>query len=80
MLLSGIFLFSLTVVEKSGIIQIAKTEAVGIDVFEIGKIDVELYKCISSDITTDEVIITQERIDHIDNHHPGDYQEIKPFL
>lgn len=48
--------------------------------FEIGKIDVELYKCITPDIATNEVIITQERIEHIDNHHPGDFQEIKPFL
>ena len=47
---------------------------------EIWKIDVEKYKCIAPDIATDEVVITQERIDHINDRHPGDYQDIEPFL
>lgn len=32
---------------------------------KIGKIDVNIYKCITEDIVTDEVIITDERIKHI---------------
>ena len=31
----------------------------------IGKIDKNIYKCITEDIVTDEVIITDERIRHI---------------
>ena len=31
----------------------------------VGKIDTYIYKCITNDIVTDEVIITDERIDHI---------------
>ncbi len=37
----------------------------GNDVFTIGKIDIEIYKCVAEDIVTDEVIITDERIQHI---------------
>lgn len=31
----------------------------------VGKIDREIYKCITADIRTDEVIITEEGIQHI---------------
>lgn len=46
-------------------------------VHKIGKIDIELYSCITDDITTDEVVITNERIQHINDRHPGDYEYIK---
>lgn len=46
----------------------------------ITKIDIEKYKCITEDITTDEVIITDERIEHIEEHHPGHYEIVSPFL
>ncbi|MBQ9930932.1 MAG: hypothetical protein IJO79_01100 [Firmicutes bacterium] len=42
---------------------------------KIGYIDIEKYSCIAEDITTDEVIITDERIRHIKTHHPGVYEE-----
>ncbi|MGN0601720.1 MAG: PBECR2 nuclease fold domain-containing protein [Oscillospiraceae bacterium] len=41
----------------------------------IGKIDIEKYKCVTNDITTDEVIITDERIQHIKDRHPNDYEK-----
>ena len=28
----------------------------------IGKLDIEIYKCVTADIQTDEVIITDERV------------------
>lgn len=31
-------------------------------------------------ITTDEVIITDERIQHIRDRHPGHYEAVMPFL
>lgn len=37
------------------------------DVHVVGKIDQEIYQCITNDIVTDEVIITDERIEHIKN-------------
>jgi len=46
----------------------------------IGKIDKRIYECVTKDMTTDEVIITDERIGHIDDHHPGEYENIAPFL
>ncbi len=46
----------------------------------IGKIDIEKYKCVTPDITTDEVIITDERIEHIRERHPGDYDRFRSYL
>lgn len=46
----------------------------------IGRIEIEKYKCIARDIQTDEVVITEERIQHIRKRHPGDYEVIEPFL
>lgn len=46
----------------------------------VGRIDMEIYRCITQDITTDEVIITDERIEHIKSRHPGHYELIEPFL
>lgn len=46
----------------------------------VGKIDRELFRCIAEDISTDEVVITQERIEHITEHHPGQLQRISPYL
>ena len=43
--------------------------------FRIGKIDREIYQCVSKDITTDEVIITNEQIKHIQERHPGDFEK-----
>lgn len=50
------------------------------DVHYIGKLDKDIYKCITDDIATDEVIITEERISHIKDHHPGHFEIIEPFL
>lgn len=52
----------------------------GADVHYITKIDLEKYRCITEDITTDEVIITDERIAHIEEHHPGAYNKIETYL
>ena len=46
----------------------------------IGRIDINIFKCVTPHITTDEVIITEERIAHIKENHPGDYELIKSFL
>ena len=52
----------------------------GSGVHTVGHIDIETYRCIADDITTDEVIITSERIQHIQERHPGNYEKIEQFL
>ena len=46
----------------------------GREVYNIGKIDKRIYKCITEDIITEDVIITDERISHIKERHPEDYE------
>lgn len=46
----------------------------------IGKIDRNIYKCISDDIITDDVIITDERINHIKERHPIDYERYYGYM
>ncbi|MCI6653292.1 MAG: hypothetical protein MSH11_07785 [Ruminococcus sp.] len=46
----------------------------------MGKIDIEKYKCITEDIITDEVIITEERITHIKERHPNDYEKYYNYM
>lgn len=60
---------------------IEKTEDKGsIDVHRVGKIDRNIYKCITDDIVTDEVIITDERIQHIKDRHPNDYERFYNYI
>lgn len=46
----------------------------------ICKIPKEHYSFITQDIDSDYVIITNERIQHIQKQHPGDLEKIKSFL
>lgn len=46
----------------------------------IGKLDKKIYCCISSDIVTDDVIITDERIHHIKERHPNDFERYCGYL
>lgn len=50
------------------------------DIHFVGKINVEIFKVITEDIQTEEVIITEERIAHIRKNHPGDYEKYKDFI
>lgn len=46
----------------------------------VGKLNKEIFCCISEDIRTDEVIITEERIQHVNDRHPGEHEKIKEYL
>ena len=46
----------------------------------VGKIKREIYSCITEDIKTDEVIITEERVQHIKDRHPSDYERYYEYL
>lgn len=70
---------SIVETKKSDIMGETKEEKV-IGVHSVGKIDREIYKCITEDIVTDEVIITDERIQHIKDRHPDDYERYYSYL
>jgi len=46
----------------------------------VGKIDRNLYKVITKDITTDEVVITDNQIQHIKERHPNDYERYSSYI
>jgi len=46
----------------------------------IGRIDRDKYSLVSSTIRTDEVIISDERIKHIMDHHPNDYERYAHYM
>lgn len=46
----------------------------------VGKINKEIYKCITPDIVTDEVIITDERVIHIMERHRPDYKTVIEYM
>lgn len=46
----------------------------------IGRINIEIYKCITKDIVTDEVIITEERVQHIKERHPNDFERYYAYM
>ena len=65
--------------ESSVTIKKAKDKG-NIEVHTIGKIDKKIYRCITEDIVTDDVIITDERIQHIKERHPNDYERYYSYL
>lgn len=46
----------------------------------IGKINRNIYKCVTKDIVTDEVIITDNQIRHIKSRHPNDYDKFSKYF
>lgn len=46
----------------------------------ITSLDKEKYRIISEDIITEEVIITDERIDHIKKRHPNDFELYSGYM
>ena len=46
----------------------------------IGRINKSIYSCITEDIVTDEVIITDNQLQHILHRHPEVYKEVTDYL
>ena len=46
----------------------------------IARIDVEKFRSVAESIRTDEVIITDERIKHIEERHPHDYERYSQYM
>lgn len=65
---------------KSGIIEGTKEKSEVPPLHYIGKIDKEIYSCITKDIRTDEVIITDMQIQHIKDRHPNDYERYNKYF
>jgi len=59
---------------------IEKTSGGGSSVHTVGRIDIEKYKVVADKIQTDEVIITDERIEHIRERHPNDFERYAQYL
>lgn len=59
---------------------VSMVKSEGSNVQTVGRIDIEKYRCITDEITTDEVIITPERIQHIEERHPGDYEQFVKYI
>ena len=57
-----------------GIISTPNEEEVLI-VHSVGRINREIYKCITKDIVTEEVIITENQIKHIQDRHPDSFEK-----
>lgn len=64
----------------SGILDASNRIGVNSDVNFVCRLDKDLYKVITEDIRTDEVIITDERIQHIQERHPDDYERFSTYL
>ena len=50
------------------------------DVNFVCKIDRSLYRIVEQDLVTDEVIITEQQILHIEEGHPGDYNRLAAYI
>lgn len=46
----------------------------------VGFIDREKFRPIAENITTDEVILTDERVRHIQDRHPGDFERYFMYI
>ena len=46
----------------------------------IGKINVEKLGKYGKKVVTEEVVLTNERIKHIKEHHPGDYEKYSKYI
>ena len=57
-----------------------KTVGEDLTVHQIGRIDIEKYRVVTEQIRTDEVIITEERIQHIKERHPNDFERYAQYL
>ena len=46
----------------------------------VGKLNKEIFCCISEDIRTDEVIITENQVNHIKERHPLVYENFNSYF
>ena len=64
----------------SAILDTSNKIGVNQDVNFVCKIDRSLYRIVEQDLITDEVIITEQQILHIEEGHPGDYNRLAAYI
>lgn len=64
----------------SAILDTSNKIGVDQDVNFVCKIDRSLYRIVEQDLVTDEVIITEQQILHIEEGHPGDYNRLAAYI
>lgn len=64
----------------SAILDTSNKIGVSPDVNFVCKIDRSLYRVVEQDLVTDEVIITEQQILHIEEGHPGDYDRLAAYV
>lgn len=64
----------------SAILDTSNKIGVNQDVNFVCKIDRSLYRIVEQDLVTDEVIITEQQILHIEEGHPGDYNRLAVYI
>ena len=64
----------------SAILDTSNKIGVNQDVNFVCKIDRSLYRIVEQDLVTDEVIITEQQILHIEEDHPGDYKRLAAYI
>lgn len=57
-----------------------KQENGAVGVHSVGKINKDIYSCVTGDIVTDDVIITDTQIAHIRERHPNDYERFGKYF
>ena len=48
--------------------------------YYVGKIDKNIYKCVTEDIVSEDVIITDNQIKHIRDRHPNDFERFAEYF
>lgn len=46
----------------------------------VGKINIEKFRCVDDKLVDNNIYITDERVDHIKDHHPGHYESFAAYL
>ena len=48
--------------------------------YEIGSLDMSIYKCITEDYTTDKIVISEKQLLHIKERHPEAYKDTISYI
>lgn len=66
--------------DKGGIMNFDTERTAVNDVRIIGALDLDKYKCVTEDIITKVVVITEKQIEHIKERHPNDFERFGVFF
>lgn len=66
--------------DKGGIMNFDTERTAVNDVRIIGALDLDKYKCVTEDIITKVVVITEKQIEHIKERHPNDFERFSVFF